>query len=39
MNWNIDNKRRTILWDDMNDEDKKKQLDEDLDDYFMMRLN
>ena len=38
MNWNIDNKRRTILWDDMNDEDKKNHLDEDLDDYFM-RLN
>ena len=34
MNWNIDNKRRTILWDDMNDEDKKKQLDEDLDNCY-----
>ena len=34
MNWNIDNKRRTILWDDMNDEDKKKQLDEDLDNFY-----
>ena len=34
MNWNIDNKRRTILWDDMNDENKKKYLDNELDNFF-----
>ena len=34
MNWNIDNKRKTILWDYMNDEDKRKRLDEDLDNFY-----
>ena len=34
MNWNIDNKRNTILWNDMNDIDKKKLLDKEIENHF-----
>ena len=34
MNWNIDNKRNTIEWNDMNDTDKKYKLDKELNEYF-----
>ena len=34
MNWNIDNKRNTILWNDMNDIDKKKILDKEIENHF-----
>ena len=34
MNWNIDNKRNTIEWNDLNDTDKKYKLDKELNEYF-----
>ena len=34
MNWNIDNKRNTILWNDMNDIDKKNLLDKEIENHF-----
>ena len=34
MNWNIQNKRRTIEWCDKTDLEKKRHLDHELDDYF-----
>tara|TARA_B100000902_G_C27270981_1_gene896264 strand:- start:1289 stop:1567 length:279 start_codon:yes stop_codon:yes gene_type:complete len=34
MNWNIDKKRDTILWNDMNDIDKKKLLDKEIENHF-----
>ena len=34
MNWNIDNKRNTIEWNDLNDTNKKYKLDKELNEYF-----
>ena len=34
MNWNIQNKRRTIEWCDKTLDEKKRYLDEELEDYF-----
>ena len=34
MNWNIDKKRDTILWNDMNDIDKKNLLDKEIENHF-----
>ncbi len=34
LNWNIKNKRRTIEWCDKTIEEKKRHLDDELEDYF-----
>ena len=34
MNWNIQNKRRTIEWCEKTDFEKKYELDRELEDYF-----
>lgn len=34
MNWNIQNKRKTIEWCDKTDIEKKRELDQELEDYF-----
>lgn len=34
MNWNIQNKRKTIEWCDKTIEEKKRYLDDELEDYF-----
>ena len=34
MNWNICNKKKTLQWADMSDDEKKEYLLKDLDNYF-----
>jgi len=34
MNWNIKNKKKTIEWTEMSDDEKREYLDEDLRQYY-----
>jgi len=34
MNWNINNKKNTIAWSELSDNDKNKYLDNEIDNYF-----